>query len=77
MSKAKENKLQQLIDRMVADSTKAHALAVELYGETAFLFEESSDLHVMSGDCDGPARERQKYIKLTAKGYYRVGGGAW
>lgn len=77
MSKAKVAKLQALIDKMVDDSAVARKLAVELYGPKAFLFEESSDLHVMSGDCDGNPRERQKFLKLTAKGYYWVGGGAW
>jgi hypothetical protein len=73
----KEQQLQKIIDKMVADSTKAQALAEELYGENANLFEESNLLHVMSGDCSGHPAERQKFIKLTAKGYYQVGGGAW
>lgn len=77
MIKAKEAKLQAIIDKMVEDSAEARKLAVELYGEKANLFEESNGLFVMSGDCDGPSRERQKYIKLTATGYYWVGGGAW
>lgn len=77
MSKAKVAKLQAIIDKMVEDSAEARKLAVELYGEKANLFEESNGLFVMSGDCDGPARERQKFIKLTATGYYWVGGGAW
>lgn len=77
MSKAKVAKLQAIIDKMVADAAVARKLAVELYGENANLFEESNLLFVMSGDCDGPARERQKFIKLTASGYYWVGGGAW
>ncbi|MBV4524340.1 hypothetical protein KVG88_30160 [Pseudomonas sp. SWRI74] len=77
MSKRKEAELQQLIDKIVADSAVARQLAVELYGEEANLFEESNLLFVMSGDCDGPPRERQKFIKLTASGYYWVGGGAW
>lgn len=77
MSKAKVAKLQAIIDKMVADSAEARKLAVELYGEDAHLFEESSCLFVMSGDCDGPSRERQKFIELTASGYYWVGGGAW
>lgn len=77
MSKAKEKKLQAIIDKMVLDSAEALTLAKELYGPTAHLFEESNRFFVMSGDCDGPARERMKFIKLTADGYYRVGGGAW
>jgi hypothetical protein len=77
MSKRKEGQLQALIDKIVADSAKARELAVELYGDNAHLFEESNVLFVMNGDCDGPSRERQKFIKLTASGYYWVGGGAW
>lgn len=74
---AKEKKLQRLLDKMVADAAEAKKLAVELYGEDAHLFEESNRLFAMSGDCDGHPRERQEFIKLTAAGYYHVGGGAW
>lgn len=78
MSKRKEAELQQLIDKIVADTATAKKLAIELYGKDANLFEESSNLYVMDGDSyDGPPRERQKHIRLTAEGYCYINGGAW
>lgn len=77
MSKRKEAQLQALIDKIVADTALAQKLAVELYGNKANLFEESSALFVMDGDSDGPCTERQKHIRLTAKGYCHISGGAW
>jgi hypothetical protein len=77
MSKRKEAELQQLIDKIVADTALAKALATELYGTKANLFEESATLFVMDGDSDGPPREREKHIRLTAAGYCHINGGVW
>lgn len=76
-SKNKVSQLQDLIDKIVADTAVAKKLAIELYGEDANLFEETSQLYVMDGDCDGNATKRQKHIMLTAKGHCHINGGAW
>lgn len=73
-----EKELQKIIDRMAADSRKAHELARKLYGEDAQLFAEAEGLlFVMDGDEDFGARARQAHIRLTAKGLFNCGVGAW
>lgn len=73
-----EKELQKIIDRMAADSRKASDLAVKLYGPDAQLFAEADGrLFVMDGDEDSGGKARQAHIRLTAKGFFNCGIGAW
>lgn len=74
---ASELDLQKLLDRISADSRKAHDLAQDLYGPDAFIFLESDNLFAMDGDEDEGCVARQSHIRLTGKGLCKIGGGAW
>lgn len=75
---ATEASLQKLLDRIASDSVKAEKLAKELYGPKAFIFAEAEGtLQAMAGDSDNGTRARQKFIRLSATPYHRLGVGAW
>ena len=75
---ATEAELQKLLNRIVADSRKAEQLAVQLYGPRGNIFAEAEGgLFAMSGDADEGIAARQAFIKLTGKGFHRLGVGAW
>lgn len=48
------------------------------YGEQGHLFfEADGSFHVMSGDSNGNASERQEFVEFSSRGYCRLGAGAW
>lgn len=75
---ATEAALQKLLDRIATDSVKAEQMAKTLYGSEGFIFAEAEGtLSAMAGDCYGTAQARQKFVRLSAKSYHRLGVGAW
>ena len=70
--------LQKLLDRISKDSNAAHALAQEIYGREASVFCESEGtIHVMDGNSEEGAQERQAHIKLSSNYAHRLGVGSW
>ncbi len=72
---ATKAQLKKLLNKISADSRKAHAMAVELYGPEAWIYVESEGgIHAMSGDDLG---NRQRFIELESDGIHQFGVGAW
>lgn len=75
---ATEAAIQKLLNRIATDSVKAEEMAKTLYGPEGFIFAEAEGtLSAMAGDCYGTAQARQKFVRLSAKSYHRLGVGAW
>jgi hypothetical protein len=45
--------------------------------EGSLFYESEGNFHLMDGDCDSGAMERQKHILFSSDGYCRMGCGSW
>lgn len=65
------NKLARMCNKLVAEAKKQ-------FGEDAHLFYEAEgSFHIMSGDSNGSASNRQDFVEVSSTVNCHLGAGAW
>ena len=73
-----DKQIQAKLDQLCKIANELVDEAKARYGKDGNLFFESDGtFHLMDGDNEGSASERQESVRFSSSGYCRMGAGAW